>query len=440
VSALTVDFGEVTCGTEGAPRSVTLTNGGARAVTWSAALQRSAPFAIQGARGGVLAPGASASITLAFEAPTGLRSGTGITDALVLADDDDATPDVQITVRGELAGADLVFTTSSLDFGSVDVNGPAASRPVPLENRGNRPANVGFDQLASGPFTVALGAAGAASLTLAPNASPSGIVARFAPDADGLASASFTLVATGAVCTEPSGSLDLSGTGVSSDLRVSEPELDWGLVNCGATGAPKTLTLSNSGTASVAYTLTLAKGRSSPFTLSRTSGTLAVNASQSVTVTPTAIPTSSGAAVDTSDNAFGDVLRITEAGGNVRTVTLFQTAKGAVFQVLPASVAFPSTAVGASRDYSINLLNIGSGRARVQYTLTPLSGPFRSSRALGPVPVEGQNDSLVDTITFEPTQPGTFGATLAWSFVAAPGEVLCGPMPAPIAITGTATP
>jgi hypothetical protein len=441
VSTSSVEFGAVECGSEATPKTLTLTNTSARAVTWSAALQRSAPFRLDGPRGGVLAPGATTTITVAFEAPTGLRSGTGITDALVIDDGDDGTADAQVTVRGELAGADLAFTTTTLSFGSVDVNGAPASRPVPLENRGNRPATVTFDQLASGPFTIAFGVAGAATMTLAPGASPSGAVARFAPDSDGLAAASFTLVATGAVCTEPAASLDLSGTGVSSDLRVSEPELDWGLVNCGATGTPKTLTLSNSGTASVAYTLALAKGAASPFSLSRASGNLAASASQSVTITPRPIPAPSSAAIDTSSDGFGDVLRITEAGGNVRTVSLLQTAKGAVFQVLPTSVAFPgTTAVGSSRDYSVNLLNIGSGRARVQYTLTPLSGPFRSSRALGPVPVEGQNDSLVDTITFEPTRAGTFAATLTWSFVAAPGEVLCGPMPAAIPITGTATP
>jgi hypothetical protein len=443
-SATTVDFGAVDCGAEAAPKTVTITNTGARAVTWSAALQRSAPFTIRGPRGGVLAAGAAAQLTVAFDAPTGLRSGTGITDALVLDDGDDATADAQVTVRGELAGADLAFTTATLDFGSVDVNGPAASRPVPLENRGNRPATVTFDQLASGPFTIALGAAGAPSVVLAPNAPPTGIVARFAPDADGLASTSFTLVATGSVCTEPASSLDLTGTGVSSDLRVSEPELDWGLVNCGATGAPKSLALSNSGTAGVSYTLALAKGAASPFTLSRTSGALAVGATQSVTVTPRAIPAPgaapTSAPIDTASDAFGDVLRITEARGAVRTVALLQTAKGAVFQALPASVPFPSTAVGSSRDYSVNLINVGSARARVQYTLTPLTGPFRSSRALGPVPVEGQNDSLVDTITFEPTRAGTFSATLTWSFVPAPGEVLCGPMPPAIPITGTATP
>ena len=68
VSATSVDFGAVECGSDGAPKTLTLTNDGARPVTWSAALQRSAPFAIQGARGGVLAPGASAQLTLTFEA------------------------------------------------------------------------------------------------------------------------------------------------------------------------------------------------------------------------------------------------------------------------------------------------------------------------------------------------------------------------------------
>lgn len=440
VSASSVDFGAVACGGSGAPKTVTVTNGGTRPVTWSAALQRTAPFAIQGPLGGVLAAGASAQLTIAFEAPTGLRSGTGITDALVVDDGDDATPDVQVTVRGELAGADLAFSSPAIDFGSIDVNGLAATRPVSLENRGNRAATVTFDQLTSGPFAIALGAGGATTMSLAPSVTPSGIVARFDPDSDGLASTSFTLVATGPVCTSTTDTLDLTGTGVSSDLRVNEPELDWGLVSCGAAGAPKSLVLSNSGTAAVSYTLTLAKGASSPFTLSRSAGSLAIGASQSVTVTPKAIPAPTSAAVDTSDDAFGDVLRITEPSGTVHTVSLLQTAKGAVFQVLPASVAFPSTAVGSSRDYSVNLINVGSGRARVQYTLTPLSGPFRSSRALGPVPVEGQNDSLVDTITFEPTQAGTFSATLAWSYVAAPGEVLCAPMPAAIPITGTATP
>jgi hypothetical protein len=441
LSDAVIDFGDVSCGADSDPRSLTLTNRGRSAATWSARLQRGAPFVIDGASSGTLAAGAQVAVKILFESTRGARSGSAYTDALIVDDGDDATPVTQTTLRAELAGADFAFTSPTIAFGNIDVAGTPASRTVALENLGNRAATVSFDQQSSGPFSLVFGGSSSAtSVSLAPGAATSGIVARFDPDSDGPANASFTLVTQGAVCTVPSENLELTGTGVSSDLRVSEPELDWSLVGCGATGSAKALSLSNVGTAAVSYTLTLAKGSSSPFTLSRTSGTLNPNGSQSVTVTPKAIPAPTNAAIDTSDNAFGDVLRIREPGGTEHTVDLLQTAKGAVFQVLPASVAFPSTVVGSSRDYAVNIVNVGSARARVQYTLTPVAGPFRGSTPFGPQPVEGQNDSLVNTITFEPTAAGTFSATLTWSHVPLQGEVLCAPMPAAIPITATATP
>lgn len=439
VSSTLVDFAKVACGAVGTAPSVTISNDGGAALTWSATLRRGAPFSIVGAAAGTLAAGASTTLTLAFDAPSGVRSRSAFTDAVLLDDGIDTTQDEQITVRAQLSGADLAFTRATIDFGSVDVNGTPATRAVALENRGDQPATVSFDSQAQGPFSLVYGAGTGSTIALAPNAATSGIVARFAPDADGPASASFAVVASGTVCTTPTDTLELTGEGISSDLRVNEPELDFGLVACGATGNAKTLVLSNSGTAAVSYTLTLVKGAASPFTLSRTSGSLNPNANQSVTVTPKAIPAPTSSAIDTASNAFGDALRIVELGGTVHTVDLLQTAKGAVFSVLPASVSVPATQVGSSRDYTVNLLNTGSARAHVQYTLTPLDGPFRTSRALGPTPVDA-NDSLVDTITFEPLTAGTFGASLTWSLVPVPGEVLCAPMPASIAISGTATP
>lgn len=441
LSTTTLDFGDVPCASDSPPQTLTITNPGRAAVRWSVRLQRGAPFAFDGATSGTLAAGASVAVKVLVESTRGVRAGSAFTDALLVDDEDDATPSIQATLRAQLSGADFVFTDPTIDFGNIDVAGTPASRAVALENQGTAAATVSFDQQASGPFSLVYGAsAGATSVTLAPGAASSGIVARFDPDSDGPATASFTLVTQGAVCTVPNVRLELTGTGVSSDLRVSEPELDWGLVACGATASAKTLSLSNVGTAAVNYTLTLAKGAASPFTLSRTSGALNPNASQSVTITPKAVPAPTSTAVDTSDNAFGDVLRVREPSGTEHTVDLLQTAKGAVFQVLPASVSFPSTAVGSSRDYAINIVNVGSARARVQYTIAPANGPFRGSTPLGPQPVEGQNDSLVNTITFEPTTAGTFNATLTWSHVPLQGEVLCGPMPAAIPITATATP
>lgn len=436
----TLDFGTIPCGTAAVARSVTLTNDGPAPVDWSAQLRRGAPFSLTGSANGTLASGASVELAIAFDAPTGVHAGSTFTDALLVDDGVDATPETQVTLRGQLSGADLVLVDAAIDFGSIDVNGTPATRAVALENRGDTPVTVAFDQASLGPFSLVYNAnASASSVVLSPNASASGIVARFAPDSDGPAAASFTLTPTGAVCTAPAATLDLSGSGISSDLRVSDPELDFGLVACGATGTPKNLVLTNAGTAAVTYAASLVKGAASPFTLSRASGSMNANGTQSIVVTAKAVPAPTSSAVDTSDNAFGDVLRIVEPGGATHTVDLLQTAKGAVFSVLPASVVFPPTAVGSSRDYTINLLNTGSGRAHVQYTLTPLSGPFRSTRPLGPTPVDA-NDSLVDTLTFEPASAASFNATITWSLVAVPGEVLCAPMPAAITVQGTATP
>ncbi len=436
-SLAVVDFEKVPCGSSAPGRSFSLANTGTATTAWSVALRRGDPFQISGPTAGSLAAGASVQIALIFTAPTGVRSASAFNDALLIDDSDDATTDEQITVRAQVSGADLVFTTAVVNFGTTDIAGPARSRAIALENRGDLAATIAFDQQSQGPFALFF-VGGGNSLVLAPGAATSGIRADFQPTVEGLAAASFTLMPSGAICTAPSDSLDLSGEGISSDLRTSEPELDFGLVGCGTAASPRTVTLSNAGTAPVSYTLALVKGAASPFTLSRANGTLAAGASQALIVTPKPVPAPAASAVNTSANAFGDVLTITEPGGTVHTMDLLQTARGAVFSVLPASVVFPSTVVGNERDYNINLDNLGSGRARVQYTITPVNGPFRSTRPLGPIPVDAA-DSLVDTITFEPLSAGSFSATLTWTLVPVAGEVLCAPMPASIAISAVAT-
>ncbi len=152
--------------------------------------------------------------------------------------------------------------------------------------------------------------------------------------------ATFTLSTTDPLCTALPTPIVLSGTGTSGIVSVSASTLTFGapgdpngFVNCGATGQPQTVTISNVGNQSFNVTgVNLGKGAASPFTLAPVSAPVKVPIAGSVTVTinPSIIPK---IGVDPSNAAaFSDVLTIsTDATGDTpHAIALVMQPRGAV--------------------------------------------------------------------------------------------------------------
>jgi hypothetical protein len=214
---------------------------------------------------------------------------------------------------------------------------------------------------------------------------------------------------------------------------VSTTTLDFGLVNCGSTANAQTFTIDNPSFASVAWTATLGHGAASPFTLSPATGTLASGGSVQVTVTPNAVPTSAS----TSANALGDVVTVS-LNSSSATVTLSETAQGAVLLFVPATLPFGPVPLSAGPDTEFfGVQNEGNVDADVTLTLTgdPSFTLPSSATTQALTVMDGSSDD--SSITFTPTTTNNVTASVAMT--TAPGLVLCSPLPTPLAVSGNGT-
>ena len=262
---------------------------------------------------------------------------------------------------------------------------------------------------------------------------------------------------------------------------VTPTTLDFGSVNCGSptAAAAQTFTIVNPSLFQVAWTAVLAKGASSAFSLMPAMGILLPGQSVAVTVTPTPVPQASS----TSSNALGDVVEVTLNSSSIN-VNLKETAQGAVLVFNPASIPFGSTPLGSPLTTNFEVENVGNlSVSDLTLTLTgdpsfTLSGatpvvvdagaaPTSASDASegdaaesdasisgaassGAAPGDGaatQIEMAMETadagasprssVTFAPTSTNSASGSIALGVGAT--DVLCGPLPAPLDLSGSGT-
>jgi uncharacterized repeat protein (TIGR01451 family) len=158
---------------------------------------------------------------------------------------------------------------------------------------------------------------------------------------------------------------------VVRNLTITPTSLDFGSVNVGSTSAAQTVTLANTGNASLDVTeLTAA---AAPFARTAT-GTCAstlpitLGAGASCTLTYTYTPTATGAA--------NQVLTVTSSGTGSGTITLGGTGIQGNLTITPTGVNFGSVNVGSpSTEETVTLANTGSASLDVT-ALTAATAPF----------------------------------------------------------------
>jgi len=212
---------------------------------------------------------------------------------------------------GQPAPSSLSASSTTISFGNVTIGSPA-SETVVLTDAG--PGNVTVSGLAvtGSGFTMTNGA----PATLTPNQSIT-VSLSFAPKAAGSAQGTLSVLSNAA---NSSMDIALTGTGVaaSSQLQASSTNVNFGSLTVG-NSAVQTVTLTDSGTASVAISSVSASG--SGFTVSGGSNvTLTPNGS--VTVSVTFKPAAAG-------NATGSLTVASNATNASLTVGLSGTAVAA---------------------------------------------------------------------------------------------------------------
>jgi hypothetical protein len=249
--------------------------------------------------------------------------------------------------------------------------------------------------------------------------SSASFTATFAPTSAGAATGGISIVSN---APGSPAAIALSGTGTQGQLGANPSSVNFGSVNVGSSGS-QTVTLTNSGTASLTVSQVTASG--SGFGVTGITTPLTLGAGQSASFTAKFSPTSAG-------SASGSV-SITNSGPN-SPVTVALTGSGTAtapqLTISPASVNYGNVAVGSSMPQTITLTN--SGNATLTVTQATASGAgFGMSGATMPMNINA-GSSASFTATFAPTSAGPASGNI--SVVSnAPGS------PAAIALSGTGT-
>jgi hypothetical protein len=216
---------------------------------------------------------------------------------------------------------------------------------------------------------------------------------------------------------------------------VAPSTLDFGLVNCGSPtpAAAQTFTINNPGASPVTWTAALGKGMNSAFTIAPAMGSLPAGQSAMVTVTPLLVPQTSS----TSGNALGDLVNVTLNSSSVN-VTLQETPQGSVLVFNPTSVPFGSTPLGSPLTTYFDVKNVGNLPIDdVTLTLTGDPSFTLPSATTGETLMADAGASPQSSVTFAPTTTSPVSGSVA--ITTGPSDVLCGPLPPPLALSGTGT-
>ena len=393
VSPTSLTFASQTVGTTSAAQLVTLANTGNASLNLTSIAvtgTNSGDFAQTNNCGRSVAAGANCTISVTFT-PTapGTRSSS-----LSITDNASGSPQsVSLTGTGAAASAPVVsLSASSLAFASQTVGTTSAAQSVTLSNTGNASLNL-TGVSASGDFaqtntcgsSVAAGANCTISVTFTPTASGSRTGTLSITDNASGSPQSVSLTGTGAAASAPVVSLSTSSLAFASQT-------------VGTTSAAQSVTLSNTGNASLNLTSVSASG---DFAQTNTCGS-SVAASANCTISVTFTPTASGSRTGTlsiTDNASGSPQSVSLTGiGSTATRD---------FSLLASPTSGTITA-GQSANFTLNLSPSGGFNQVV--SLACSGAPQAGTCTISPnsVTLNGSSASTA-TLTVTTTVRGMLG-------------------------------
>lgn len=331
-----VNFGNVVVGSSG-QQTITLTNSGAGAMTINQVNTTGATFSTSGISAGqTIAAGAQASFTAKFS-PT----ATGTVSGTIAISTSASNPTLSVALTGTGTQGQLSANPTSIKFGSVLV-GSKGSASVTLSNTGTAPVSVSAASVSGTGFTISGFTAG----TLSPGATSS-LTVTFSP-ASAVSYSGSLSVTSNAPGSPLTINLSGSGTAAQPQLTISPSSVAFSGVNVGSSSS-KTVTLSNTGNATLNITAATISGSGYAMTLAPTT----INAGTNTTFSVTFAPTLEG-------SAAGSISITSNAPGSPATIALSGTGLQALGSVSPTSVSFGSVAVGSSNSSAITLTNKGS--------------------------------------------------------------------------------
>lgn len=441
LSAVSLSFATA-CGGTANSQTLTVSNSGTVAMTWSGALEAgtSSMFQISPATT-ALAAGDHTDVTVTPTVPT---NATPITDTIDITSDavGDTTHKVVIS-QTPLGDVVSVVGAAAIDLGSVPVVSPAlTSDPVKVTlrndaNTNSAPAvvslqmtgaNAAYFAVTPAQVTIPAGGQAEVSVTFSPGTNPAIVVSGGRVD---LTASLHWSVGSEANCGFASGDVTASGTATLGQVSGIPGQLDFGLVNCGATGLQKQIVITNAGSATYQVTaITLANATYYAVDFPTLPKSLAPSGSMVVTVTPSAIPATVTAVPD-HDRYDGRLTITTDIlGDTAHEVALLMGAEGAIItnSPWPTDWTFGTTTSGQSSKLYVAVVNTGNVTVtpKLQDMIASKTGVF--SLATQTDLPGGQTANVV--AVFQPADPGTtYTATANLVLTVPEGEVFCQALP-----------
>lgn len=406
----TVDFGDVTVGSEGS-RTVTLVSNGTAPVTVNSIAVAGASFSgSPQVLPQVLQPGQQMSLKLKFD-PTAEGSAAG---TVTVASNATTTPTITVQIQGNGVAASapaLSASASSLSFGNVPLGSPA-TKTVTVTSTGTAPATITGGNVTGTGYTATYAGVPVQNLSAPITLQPGQVVSFsvvFDPTVTGASSGQLSL----ATDTGSPVNVSLTGTGVqdtSPALTVSAPSLNFGDVQMGS-NATLQLTLTSSGTAPVTISSSTIAGQgfgisSVAYPAGITGWPATLNPGQQVVLSVAFTPNS-------ATSFTGDLAVASDASGGTANVPLSGTGDAVPAPNLTlsaTSINFGQSAIGTKVSRTLTLTSTGNAPLNIN-TITVSGGVFSVGTISLPATLQpGQQLSV--TVTFDPTTAGADAGTL----------------------------
>lgn len=469
LSATSINFGAVACGSSSTADTLTITNTGGSTLSVSAT-EVGSGFSISGPTALSIESGMAGTITLTASIPGSATAGSTITGSLALFTNDPVHSNISLLLSATPTGATLQGT-SQYAFASTEVGVQAPPVGITLTNTGNAPGTFAFGTPSDPSVTLSgLSSSGAVLNPLSTlNGSAVYLPSTLTPA--GGTTATVAITTTGATCGESLTSLQFTGQTATGNISgwPSNNTVDFGPAPCdGVAPAPQTITLTNSGTTAAritevdtsaigGFTSNAAVGAQ----IAPSGGTLTIG----FTAPPVPAPTLSNPSVSLSA-VTGTVTIYTDSSSAGTTIRLTEEPQGAILAFSTPST--PGCTMAANfGDFTTPVLllessppeffcAVNTGNAPANVTL----GVTDNEAAAGAEAVDSGELSafllavqsfsiaapatpstpsiLQDALTFTPLEAAT-PTTGSLSMAVDSTTTLCQLLPSPLPLSGTAT-
>ena len=404
-----MSFGNVNVGAT-ATQTLTVTNTGTAPVNITQAAITGAGFTVIGGSGSAsLAVGQSTSVQLQF-APT----AEGSASATLTVASDASNSSLSIPLSGTGMEAIVSLTPTALNFSNIPV-GQTSTQSVKIANTGNSGLSLssatisgtGFSMTGlTAPTTIGAGQSVTFSVQFAPTSTTGSTGSIVFHDNAGDSPETVTLT----------GSAVASG----STLGANPGSVNFGNVVVSNTSGPHTITLTNSGNATITINQVVTSGAG--FSATGLTAGQQITAGSSVNFSTTFAPTASG-------TVSGNIQITSTATNPTLNIPLSGTGTQGALSANPASIPFGNIPVGGNAAVGVVVTNTGT--ASVSITGSSITGagfsmPALSAQTLNP----GQAASF--NVTFAPTTATSVTGSVSINSNA-PGS------PLKISLTGTGT-